>query len=214
MADPFAQPVAPVMVPLVYAAVNGVPQATGLRAVPQDYAAPNALPAAGLGAGTPAAGHPTTFAQIFGDESRDPCQQDYTCIMQQFDASVQGAVPEATLFHQVGGQALGQIQAYLTCSTGTGHQGPCIYCIHCPARFVPSHNGDATNWDDLTFAFLGKVVQGHITSVLFPNDAFTPVTVCTKTDIHMLQHIDDLATDSPLFPPVGPNDDQVVEVAT
>jgi hypothetical protein len=124
----------------------------------------------------------TTFAQLFNDETRDPCGREYNRVMNRFSANPQDAVASATLFNQVVGQGSRQLNAYLCCGTGRGGPlGPRIYCILFPTKYVASLNGDPTFWDNLTFSFLGDVIQGQVMTVLFPNDAFDIMTTRTRT---------------------------------
>ncbi len=102
----------------------------------------------------------------------------------------------------------------LFCGVGTGNSGPRIYCLHFPTKFYASLEGNPSHWDNLRFAFLGEVLQGHITSVLLPNDAFATVTVPTKTQAYILQHLDVLTAASPLFPPVQLGDADVEKIST
>jgi hypothetical protein len=154
-----------------------------------------------------------TFAQLFNDETRDPCGREYGRVMNRFAANPQDAVASATLFNQVTGVGSRQLNAYLCCGTGKGGPlGPRIYCVLFPSKYAASINGDPTFWDNLTFAFLGDVIQGQATTVIFPNDAFDTVTTRTRTSAYMLQHLNDLTTAMPLFPPVADDEADALEV--
>jgi len=116
--------------------------------------------------------------------------------MRRFSANPQDAVTSVTLFNRVVGQGS-------RCGTGRGGlQGPHIYCIHFPTKFVASLNGNPTFWDNSSFAFLGDMVQGQVMTVIFPSDTFDTITTGTKTSLYMLQHLDALIPATPLFPPV------------
>ena len=50
----------------------------------------------------PADRPPSTFNQLFGDETRDPCKQDYRQVMVRFDASRDNAIAGDVQFQQAG----------------------------------------------------------------------------------------------------------------
>jgi hypothetical protein len=132
-----------------------------------------------------------TFSQLYGDESKDPCKQNYQAIMNRFDANRDNALQGNVLYSQVvsvGGEVP---QAYSCC--GVTNNVPKIYCLHMPARFVAALDGMTTEWDDLSFAFLGDIVQGLVSIVQFPDDAFNSLAIPVKTVDCMLQHQDELA---------------------
>lgn len=66
-------------------------------------------------------------------------------------------------------------QAYLAIYTT---DVPRVYCLHRPSRFVPDIMGTASPWDNASFAFLGDITEGIMTTVYFPPNAFqlTPDT--------------------------------------
>jgi len=155
-----------------------------------------------------------TFAQLFNDTHKDPCHGNYARIMARFEASVPAAVASDMLFQQVTGIGAGQLQAYLRCSSGVGQAGPRIHCVHLPTKFHASLEGEPSAWDDRCFAFLGEVVQGHVTNVLFEETSFDIVTTYTRSQEYMSQNLEALTSQSPLFPPIGANHADAEEVTT
>jgi hypothetical protein len=155
-----------------------------------------------------------TFNQLYADEQKDPCSRNYARIMARFDASAPNALAGDALFNQVVSVGSTQLQAYLCCGTGVGTSGPRIYCVHSPSQFISSLDGTASTWDSLSFAFLGELVQGTITNILFHATAFEEVNVNAYTVPYMLEHLGELTQDSPLFPPVLPNENDTEAVTT
>jgi len=133
-----------------------------------------------------------TFNQLYSDETRDPCNRNYTRIMARFDASLPEAVPDETLFNNVVQAGSSQLHAYLCCGTGVGQAGPKIYCVHSPSRFSASLDGRVTAWHNLSFAFLGELVHKQATNVLFHENAFETIEVQAYTVEHILNHLEDL----------------------
>jgi len=113
---------------------------------------------------------PSTFLELFQDVQRDPCQGRYQAIMARFNPEVQGPVNVNTLTEQAVGTPAHVPQAYLCCVLS--RRGIRIHCIHMPSRFVGSLDGRVTPWDGSSFAFLGDVVHGLATTVVFPPNAF------------------------------------------
>jgi len=165
----------------------------------------------GVQALIPAAQPVTSFAHLFGDETKDPCRRDYRQVMTRFDAAREGAASSVSLYSQVVATGYRVPQAFLVCG-GTA-QGPRIYCLHHPAKFISSIDGSLSPWDDLSFAFLGEVTHGLISTVSFPTAAFDVVNLRVKKLNYILQHLDDLI-DLPVFPPLQPNDDDAEEITT
>jgi len=132
----------------------------------------------------------STFNQLYSDETKDPCKGDYRQVMIRFDASRAGAISGNLLFQQVVLSGGNVPQAYLCCGNTT--TGPRIFCLHCPAKFIGAFDGTVSPWDDLSFAFLGEVVQKMATSVFFPNESFNTNTLLVKTTDYILQHLDKL----------------------
>jgi hypothetical protein len=173
----------------------------------QPQVMPELPPAAGL------AVRPTSFAQYFADESKDPCQRQYARIMARFDAMSPYAPQSTTLFQQA--VTTGEVtpQAYLFCaSTNTE---PRIYCAHLPSIYVSALEGTITPWDDHSFAFLGDLVQNLVSTIHFLNDAIDTVQVWTRTAEYMAQNLDELIV-TPVFMPVQPNqaDPTIQEITT
>jgi hypothetical protein len=153
----------------------------------------------------------SSFHQLYGDDSKDPCQGSYQRIMERYDASRAGAIPGNTLYQQVVSLGGSVPQAYLCCSnTLTGAR---IYCVHSPNKFVGNLDGTPTPWDNLSFAFLGEVVHSLVSFVLFPEDAFDLIQVRTRTLPYIIEHQEEL-TDLAVFPPVLPAEVDSEEVLT
>jgi hypothetical protein len=129
--------------------------------------------------------------------------------MNRFDAGRVNAIPERTLLDQAIGLGAQTAQAYLCCGLAPG--GVKIFCLHCPTRYATSLEGDITGWDNLCFAFLGELVQGTITNVLFPEDAFTTAMLCIPSIEYIQQHLEDLM-DAPYFPPMDDDDPNSTQV--
>jgi len=172
------------------------------------------LPAAGPPAApllrAVAAGRPVvTFSQLYSNEGEDPFQRNYERVMQRFDADRDDAVTSAALFQQVMGLGGNVLQAYLCC--GQSPVGPKVFCLHLPTRFVSALDGTPAPWNDLSFTFLGEVVQGLVSIVSFPEDVFDAVTEQVKTLNYMVQHQAELA-DLPVFPPVAAGCDKTLDL--
>jgi hypothetical protein len=152
-----------------------------------------------------------TFTQLYSDEARDPCRRQYDRIMQRFDANQPGAPASDVLYEQVVTTGGDVPQAYLFCAETV--QGPLILCAHFPCKYKSALDGSLSRWDDLSFAFVGELVQGMVTTMIFPRDAFDIVTVHTRTTEYFLQHLDDLR---PILPVILPNaaDATIEEVRT
>jgi hypothetical protein len=155
----------------------------------------------------------TSFAQLYGDESKDPCNRRYERIMTRFDAAQLNAPASAELLQQVVSLGENTLQAYLFCANTAVE--PRIYCAHAPSRFVSSLEGITTPWDNKSFAFLGDLVQNLILTIQFPDHAIEEITVHAKAVDYMLQNLDELAG-HPVFVPVDPtlNDPTVQEITT
>jgi hypothetical protein len=147
----------------------------------------------------------TTLKQLYQDEASDPCKRNYTKIMQRFDASQDDAIVGATLLQQVvrhGGKTL---QSYLCC--GRSMSGPKIFALHLPSLFTGTFDSEATIWDDKCFAIKGDVVQGMVSVVNFPNDAFDTLEVRVKSLEYMLENLEELQA-MPLFPAALDNEEE------
>jgi hypothetical protein len=145
-----------------------------------------------------------TFLQFYNDESKDPCHRRYERIMRRFDADRPDAPDSATLYQQVVNLGGSTPQAYLLCAETS--QGPRIFCVHFPCKYVGALDGEATRWDDKSFAFLGDLVQGMASIVGFPENAFDIVTLRARTEDFILQHLEEL---NPVLPPEPQNPDDV-----
>jgi len=151
------------------------------------------------------------FNQLYSIETKDPCKKDYRQVMIRFDASRDGAIAGDLLFQQVVLSGGNIPQAYQCCGNTT--TGPRIFCLHCSAKFIGAFDGTVSPWNDLSFAFIGEVVQKMATSVFFLNEAFNANTLLVKTMDYILQHLDEL-NDLPVFPPILPGEDDSEEVTT
>jgi hypothetical protein len=118
----------------------------------------------------PLAGKPRTFLELYQDGQRDPCQGRYAQIMARFNPEVQEPVAANTLWDQALGTPPHIPQAYFCC--GLSRRGIRIHCLHMPSRFVGALDGRVTPWDGTAFAFLGDVICGLATTVIFPPNAF------------------------------------------
>jgi len=152
----------------------------------------------------------TTFTQYYSDPTKDPYHGNYERVMARFNAEAPGAQPPASLFQQVVSLGGNVPQAYLCCANTA--QGPKIYCSHMPCKYVTALDGTPTLWDEQSFAFLGDVVRGLISIVMFENNAFEPVQAWAKRSNYILQHLPEL---QPILPPNLPDpDDAEIELIT
>jgi hypothetical protein len=151
------------------------------------------------------------FSQLYQDAAKDPFRRQYERIMQRFDANWQGAILSVTLYQQVVNSGGSVLQAYLCCSrVGTGTR---IFCLHLPTQFIRSLDGAPTPWDNKSFAFKGEAIQGLISVVQFPTNAFDEVEAYVRPLAYMLEHQDEL-DDAPCFPPAYDDDEDSEEVTT
>jgi hypothetical protein len=143
-----------------------------------------------------------TFLQFYEDTTKDPCNGDYSRIMQRFDPESPTVIAAELLLEQALGSVGTQHQAYLCCSST--RRGPRIFCVHLPSRFVGALDGRTTPWDNNCYAFLGDVTQGIATTICFPNNAFVPVAnILTFTDEYLQNHIQGLNNGLDVFPAQG-----------
>jgi hypothetical protein len=78
---------------------------------------------------------------------------------------------------------------------------------------LPALDGCITPWDNLSYDFLGKVVQGQSTNIVMPHEAFNMITTWGHMQEYMADHLADLITAvSPLFPSVVLNEDDTIEI--
>ncbi len=188
-------------------AANAAPQVAPPIA---NNALPQALPQ--LAQAIAPVNRPTaTFSQLFEDETKDPCRRSYRQVMTRYDASRVDATPSATLYQQVVDSGSRFPQAFLCCA-GTAN-GPCVYCVHFPAKYIGAIDGTTSQWDDLSFAFLGEIVRGLTFIVSFPDTAFNEIPIQVKTLNFILQNLDDL-NDPPVFTPVQPDEDDAEDIIT
>jgi hypothetical protein len=151
-----------------------------------------------------------TFTQYYSDPMKDPYHGNYERVMARFNAEAPGAQPPDTLLQQVVSLGGNVPQAYLCCANTAN--GPKIYCSHLPCKYVTALDGKPTLWDEQSFAFLGDVVRGLISIVMFENNAFEPVQAWVKRPNYILQHLPDL---DPILPPNLPDpDDAEIELIT
>ncbi|MFN9983024.1 MAG: hypothetical protein ACK53Y_24070, partial [bacterium] len=114
----------------------------------------------------------TTFASFYGDGTLDPYSGDYASVMERLDPEVNQAVTPLILFEQAVGA--GPIpQAYLCCALQQNQVW--IYCMHLPSRYISSMDGQVTPWDGNSYAALGEITQGVVTTVGFLNTSFSTV---------------------------------------
>jgi hypothetical protein len=170
-----------------------------------------AAPNLALALPVPQAHGACTFAQLYDDASKDPFKRNYERIMERFDPDRNDAVRDDVLFQQAVSLGGTTLRAYLCC--GITLNVPKIYCVHLPTKFVAAMDGTTTPWDDRSFAFLGDIVRGLITTIMFLDDAFDEITIRTRTIDYMVQHQEEL-TDAPFFPMATPQDDQSEEITT
>jgi hypothetical protein len=86
------------------------------------------------------------FYQLFADKSKDLCTRNYTRIMARFD----DASPSKMLFNQDVG--VGGMQLHV--HRGRTIRPACIYCLHCPTRFLASLDGHISAWDNFKLCLL------------------------------------------------------------
>jgi hypothetical protein len=152
----------------------------------------------------------TTLRQLYQDEASDPCKPNYTKIMQRLDASQEDATPNEILFKQLIDRGTGVLQSYLCC--GRSLNGSKIFAIHLPSTFKTAFDSDSI-WDNKSFGIKGDVVQGMVSIVNFPDDAFEIVEGDVPSLQYMLENLEELQ-DMPLFPPVLPDDEEYEEIIT
>jgi hypothetical protein len=61
------------------------------------------------------------------------------------------------------------------------------------SRNTGALDGRDTPWDGSTFAFIGKITQGFISSVLLPNTAFqTMLNIRAQSNKNIITHLEEL----------------------
>jgi len=132
--------------------------------------APDNIPQPGL-ATAPGARH-LTFASLYGDETLDPYRGDYSRVMDWLDPETNQAVTPLILLEQA--VRAGPVpQAYLCCALQ--QQQVRVYCVHIPSKYISTIDGQVTPWDGNSYAALGKITQGVVTTVTLPNTCFATI---------------------------------------
>jgi hypothetical protein len=150
----------------------------------------------------PQGGRYQTFAEFYNDLLLDPFQGQYARVAEHFDPEVNNALSYVLLLGQaVGGGPVPQ--AYLCCSLRQGSTR--IFCVHLPSRYTGSLDGQVSPLDGRSFAFLGEVTQGFVSTVSLPDDSFRMIhNVRSKTSDYIISHLDEI---TPLGIPPPPQDD-------
>jgi len=144
--------------------------------------APDNIPQPGP-ATAPGARH-LTFASLYGDETLDPYRGDYSRVMDWLDPETNQAVTPLILLEQA--VRAGPVpQAYLCCALQ--QQQVRVYCVHLPSKYISTIDGQVTPWDGNSYAALGEITQGVVTTVTLPNTCFaTVLNVRAKTTDYIL----------------------------
>jgi hypothetical protein len=119
---------------------------------------------------------------------RIPYQGNYQRIMDHLDPETNQLVTPLLLFEQA--VAAGPIpQAYLCCALQRNQVR--VYCLHMPAKYVGALDGQTSPWDGNSYAFLGEITQGVVTTVNFLNNSFNPVmNIRSKSSDYIVTHLD------------------------
>jgi hypothetical protein len=128
-----------------------------------------------------------SFTAFYNDIMLDPFQGEYTRVMERMDPEVNNGVSHVMLLEQAVGT--GPVpQAYLCCALRQNHTR--VFCPHLSSRYTGSLDGNPTPWDGLSYAFLGKLTQGVVTTVELHNNAFRTVNnVRAKTYEYIVNHL-------------------------
>ncbi len=171
---------------------------------------PPGMPAPPLGAPSPGHRPHKSFVAFYGNAGLDPYQDSYARILERMDPEVNNAISHVFLLEQAVG--LGAVpQAYLCCARR--HNQVKVFCIHLPSKYVSALDGQPTPWDGQTFAFLGELVQGMVTTIELPAQAFQVVNHARAyTAEYILNHLDQLG-DEGLVPPQD-NNEEVASICT
>jgi len=131
-----------------------------------------------------------SFTAFYNDIMLDPFQGEYTRVMERMDPEVNNGVSHVMLLEQAAGT--GPVpQAYLCCTLRRNQT--CVFCLHLPSRYIGSLDGSPTPWDGLSYAFLGELTQGVVTTVELHNNAFSAVNnVRAKTCEYIVDHLDEI----------------------
>jgi hypothetical protein len=129
------------------------------------------------------------FRAFYGDPTLDPCNGDYSQIMNRFDPEITPAISHATLLEQALG--LGPVpQAYLCCTHRQNQTR--VFCLHLPMKYASALDGRTTPWDGQTFVYLGEAIQGQATTVILPAEACWPIyNVRAYSTEYVLNHLND-----------------------
>jgi hypothetical protein len=129
--------------------------------------------------------------------------------MSRFNLEVNPVISHATLLEQAVG--LGPVpQAYLCC-VQRQHQTR-VFCLHLPTKYTSSLDGRMTPWDGVTFAYLGEAIQGQVTTVILPEQAFRPIyNVRARTTDYIINHLNDLGAYGLPYPDA--NDQDTIETS-
>jgi hypothetical protein len=124
------------------------------------------------------------FRSFYNDETLDPCQGAYS------NPEINPGITAATLLEQAVGS--GPVpQAYLCCTIRQNQV--MILCLHLPSRYTSSLDGRITPWDGMSFAFLGEIIQGQVTTVAIPDTAFCVIAnVRSHSTDYIVTHLDQL----------------------
>jgi hypothetical protein len=129
------------------------------------------------------------FSEFYRDGELDPCRGDYTRIMERFDPEVNAGTSHVMLLEQAV-QYGPEPQAYLVCTERQDQTR--IFCLHLPSRYAGSLDGSPTPWDMKSFAFLGEITQGFVSTIELPNMVFrTVANIRAKTSDYIVTHLDE-----------------------
>ena len=132
----------------------------------------------------------STYSSFYSDTALDPFQGNYARVMERMDPEVNQALSHIMLLEQAVG--MGPVpQAYLCCTVRRNQVR--VFCLHLPSRYISSLDGNPTPWDGLTFAFIGEITQGMITTVELPANVFRTVNnVRARTCDYIISHLDEI----------------------
>lgn len=130
--------------------------------------------------------------------------------MERFDPEVNAAISHVMLLKQaVGSGAVPQ--AYLCCAVC--QQQIRIFCLHLHSKYTSALDGQTTLWDGVSFAFLGDLVHGMVTTVMLPGNAFRVVgNIWAKTADYMVTNLVMIAENG--FEPVPQDEADATIVST
>jgi hypothetical protein len=138
----------------------------------------------------PVARRYTTFAAYYGDVTLDPYRGNYRRILERLDPEVNNLITHELLLEQAVGNTVVS-QAYLCCALQRDQVR--VYCLHVVSRYTGSMDGRETPWDGNSYAYLGDVTQGVITTIELPATAFQSVAnIRAKTSDYIITNLDRL----------------------